>query len=264
MIDIHSHILPDFDDGARSVDEAVEMACQAVDAGVTVLYVTPHIDASADPLRSNEIATQAEALQRELDDRSIQLRLIPGAEVYPSPGVPRAIEAGLPVTLGGSRYVLLDTPLSALPPRLDHLIFDLQSLGITPILAHPERSAPVQSNPGVLEPLLDRGVLIQINASSIAAQAREPVHATASTILRHNWAHFVASDTHSPRRRRTMLAEAKAALVDLIGSDAAYELTHANGERVIAGAAVPSDPSPYTRPKRGILALFARRELVTR
>lgn len=251
MIDIHSHILPDFDDGAATMDEALAMAKHAAARGTTILFATPHITTWQQPDASVEISDRVVNLQKEIDRCEIPLRIVQGAEVYPSPEILDALSAGSPLTLGtDGRYMLLDTPLTSMPMGFEQLIFDLQTFGVTPILAHPERAKPVQEDPQILEQLIERGMLIQCNASSITGSHGSESEETAQILLRHHWAHFIASDAHSIGHRRTQMRAAAEALVEVIGQDQVDELFIRNGERILKGEAVPTNPVAYSQERK--------------
>ena len=260
MIDIHSHILPGIDDGAATVDEAIQMAKQAVAAGVTSMFATPHVLSGQELRRTPVIERHVAFLQEELNKRSIPLQLIAGAELYPLDGLLTALAEGLPITLGkAGRHLLLEMPLSAIPMGIEQLIYALQTRGVTPILAHPERCIPVQQNPGVLEPMLERGVLVQITASSLQEKHSEIARKTANSLLRHNWVHFVASDAHSPRYRRSNINEVTGLLTEQYGQEMVEALVTLNGQRVIDGEAVPTDPLPFVpQAKRRWWNIFRR------
>ena len=260
-VDIHNHILPDFDDGPETMDEAVQMARMAAADGIRKLFATPHIGTHNDLGLASEVSERVAALQAAIDAEDIPIRVFPGAEVYPSANVARAIDCGVPLTLGNSgTHLLLDTPLMNMPVDITQLVFDLQTRGITPILAHPERSLAVQRNPRLLEEPVLRGALVQVNAASIIGSNGRAARTAVFRLLRQRWVHFIASDAHSARRRRPALSAAAAALGAEYGPEIVCELTRENGSRVVDGQAVPSDALAY-KPDgvRAWLALRFRR-----
>jgi protein-tyrosine phosphatase len=104
---------------------------------------------------------------------------------------------------------------------------------------------PVQRDPQVLEDMVHRGLLIQVTAASALGLNGREAEETARILLRHHWVHFIASDAHSPRMRRPRLAEAAELLRELIGERETNELVLTNGERLLHGEAIPTDPSSY-------------------
>jgi len=246
MIDIHSHVLPGFDDGLKSLEEAVRLSQLMTSGGVTTLFVTPHITGAPDLENSRRIESSMASLQAALDERGAPLRFLPGAEVAPTMDLLDWLDRGFPILLGTSgRYLLLDCPPNAIPPGLGRLVFALQTRRVTPILAHPERGLSVQQKPDSIEALVENGLLTQISARSILGRHGKAAKDTARVLLRHHWVHFVASDSHSISSHEPLLPLAAQALIELIGRDEVLELTQRNGARVAAGEEVPTNPLPY-------------------
>ena len=261
MIDIHSHILPARDDGAATLDDAIEMAKQAVNGGTRVLFATPHVATPRDLELAGEIAGQLHELQQELTRLEIPLRLVAGAEVDPMIGITRALDDGAPLFLGPSgKFLLLDSAFTMLPRGLEETIYQLQLRHIAVILAHPERIFPIQENPQLLEGMVHRGVLLQITSSSILGKNGPAAEQTARHLLRLRWAHFVASDAHSPVTRHPSMEEAARELLQMVDAETATALLEENGRRVLEGEPVPTDPAPYAPEKKrgGFLGLFRR------
>jgi protein-tyrosine phosphatase len=250
MIDIHTHILPEIDDGSRSLDESLEMARIAVAHGTTTLIATPHVMEQPDFARAEMIAAHVVDLQGKIDEAGIGLRLLAGAEVFPKQALGELLSAGAPLTLAGTRYVLIDTPFSALPLGLEAMVFALQTRGFMPILAHPERVAPVQEDPRVLEALVARGLLLQVTAGSVLGRHGEQPERTAEVLLAHRWVSFIASDAHGARARRPAMDGARALLAERLGEEEAAALTEKNPQQLLADQPIVADPLPYTPPRR--------------
>lgn len=261
MIDIHSHILFARDDGSKTLEESLEMARQAVAGGTRVLFATPHVSNPQELARAVDIAPQMAELQAEFQRQEIALELVAGAEVDPLIGIEEALDAGAPILMGESgKYLLLDSAFSMLPRGLETIIYQLQLRHLTIILAHPERIIPIQENPQLLEVLVNRGVLLQVTGSSILGKNGPIAEEVACRLLELGWAHFIASDAHSPVTRRPNLADAALELLNIVDADTAADLLVNNGRRVIEGEAVPSNPQPYVteKAKRSIFDIFRR------
>ena len=156
MIDLHTHILPGLDDGARTLEDAVAMARVFVAEGVTVVAATPHVRDDF-PTSANVMLHSVAALRRVLDEAEIPLTLLPGAEVAVD-WVARLDDDELRrLSLAGSgRYVLVETPYRGWPVELLERLLRLRAAGFTPVLAHPERNPVVQATPSLLAPLVSR------------------------------------------------------------------------------------------------------------
>jgi len=240
MIDIHSHILPFTDDGAKDLDESMAMGRQEAEGGTTVVFATPHVYNAGDLQKTPGFVQKVIDLQAEFDRDGIKIQLIQGAEVFPMMEILDALKADLPVTLGGKKkHILLDLPLGQWPMDLNNLTFELLANGVTPILAHPERTAPIQESLERLIPYLERGVLIQVNAGSLSGRYGPQAQKRAHQIISRTWAQFLATDMHHPSPNGAALKRAKDALSD---SSPSYieEITVRNPGCVLAGKSVPS------------------------
>ncbi len=261
MIDIHSHILPAIDDGSRSVEESIEMGRQEVEGGTTTIFATPHVYTNADFAKSDSFVERVCELQEAFDAEEVGLKIAQGAEVFPMMEIIDALDAGHPISLGGKKkHILLDLPLGQSPMILDKLTFELLAAGVTPILAHPERTAPVQESLEVLIPFLERGVLCQVNAGSLFGKYGPQAQKRGHEILSMQWAAFLASDKHRPSSKGPMLRYGKSQLVGLPG-EYLEEITVRNPGLVLAGKSVPQiDYDILKVPKeKKFLGIFKRR-----
>lgn len=217
MIDIHTHILPGFDDGPGTLEESLEMAASFVAAGFTAVVATPHVIPGVYDNGREAILEGVAALQKELDAEKIPLKVYPGSECHVRPDLPQDLADGKLVTLGDSgRYLLVELPAQEFPPYAGEVLFRLLLNGVTPVLAHPERSAFFSGSPRSLAELVGKGVLVQVTAGSLAGLFGPQVQRTARRWLREGLVHFVASDAHGNGHR--LRAAARAA--GLLGADA--------------------------------------------
>jgi protein-tyrosine phosphatase len=214
VIDLHTHILPGIDDGARTLDDALEMARALVADGVTTVAATPHV--RDDYPTSADVMLQAvDDLRGTLEEAGIPLTLLPGAELAVD-RIPRLGEHELRrLTLAGSgQYVLVETPYYGWPPELAEQLLDLRLAGFTPVLAHPERNAEVQAAPAVLAPFVHGGTLVQVTAASLDGRLGAASRQTAFHLVETGLAHMIASDAHTPDIRTVGMRSAADALED--------------------------------------------------
>jgi protein-tyrosine phosphatase len=200
--DLHSHVLPGVDDGARDLDEALEMLRIAAADGTRIIAATPH--AARCELaqiiegvgRLNEVATGEE----------LDITIVTGCEVRLNPEEVDRFHNGELATLNGTRYLLVELPFRGeWPPYVDRAVYDLQVADAWPILAHAERYPAVQQDPLILADLIAKGVLIQVNANSLLGELGDTVRDTAEDLLHGRLAHLIASDSHRPQRRPPLL-----------------------------------------------------------
>ena len=140
MIDIHSHILPGLDDGAKDMLETLEMVRQLCEAGFKTILATPHVLEGKDFLCPAEILAVTEQVHRCVVEAGISVEILPGAENYIFPDMAKWVSAGKLLTLGNTgKYLLVELPMLEIPQYTDQVFFELQVQGLTPVLAHPER-----------------------------------------------------------------------------------------------------------------------------
>ncbi len=214
MIDLHTHILPGIDDGARTLDDALEMARAFVADGVTTIAATPHVRDDF-PTSADVMLSSVDALRGVLDDEGIPLTILPGAELALD-WIPRLDDADLRrLTLaGGGRYILVETPYYGWPVGLVEQLLELRLAGFVPVLAHPERNEQVQQTPSLVAPLVHGGTIIQVTAASLDGRLGDLSRQTAFHLVEAGLAHLFASDAHMPDVRATGMQSAANALKD--------------------------------------------------
>ena len=208
MIDIHCHLLPSVDDGAVDMDETIKMAKIAVSEGIHTIIVTPHYIEYGDYLNKEELKPVLNDVNQRLKDEQIELTLALGQEVYSTPNLISLLQRDEITTLNDSRYLLLEFPMNEIPTYAEDLIYELKILGITPIIAHPERYPMIMDNPNRLIEFIELGALCQSNVGSINGAFGERVKETVWTLIKHQMIHFVATDAHTSRRRGPVMKDA--------------------------------------------------------
>jgi len=260
--DLHSHILPGFDDGASDDDEFMAMARAAVRGGTVRMAATPHYDPENPGLEVDAVIEATRQHDELLRAEGIELELIPGLEVRINAGLYRLAREGGDLerlTLGkGRKYLLGDLPLIDMPAATADILFQLQLSGLVPILAHPERNRYLATRPEAVRELAQRGVELQINGGSLQGLYGKIARSSALVLLAEGIARLVASDALSLNGRGADLSAAARIIGERFGEDAVHLLLEVNPERVLAGEplldAVSAKPPP--RPGRG--SIFAR------
>lgn len=200
MLDLHTHILPRIDDGARSWSEAVEMLEAARRAGVTEVVATPHLYRL--PPNDHSIRMTYEKLA--VYARKYGITLWRGYEVlYDAVETlddvhPFCVQWKYP-----EKVMLLEFHGVELPERAEGRITQWVRRGVTPIIVHPERYAFVRKNPGILQAWRNYGCLIQVDAGGLAAPFWTEEYKTAHALMRMRVVDFVASDAHRPKHYET-------------------------------------------------------------
>ncbi|MGQ9625556.1 MAG: tyrosine-protein phosphatase [Anaerolineae bacterium] len=248
MIDIHSHILPGLDDGAQDLAESIAMARMAQADGVKEIIATPH-NANWMGSRREEVLSLAKDLQAELEAKGIDVRIVPGVEVYLVPELARQLATGQAFTLDETRYLLLELPLSAYPVYTEQVIFELQVRGIVPVLAHPERNVAFQENVNLLFPLVERGALAQLTAASLEGIFGPLAQETARIMLEHKLAHFIASDAHGLINRTPVLSKGVEEAAKVIGPEGARAMVEGRPAALLRDEEITTEPPVKYVPK---------------
>ena len=255
MIDLHSHILPGLDDGARDLDEALAIARAAVADGIGSIAATPHVREDY-PTSADEMERGVVEFRRALEAAEIELEVFTGAEIaldqldLLGPDDLRRFGLG-----GNPSYLLVETPYTQWPPAFVDIVLRLVSAGFTPLIAHPERNPIVQQDP---EPrvaaLVEGGALVQVTAGSVDGRLGSRSRACADRLIDAGLVHVIASDAHSPGLRDVGLSHACNAVGD---DDLARWLTSDVPAAIIGGEPLPPRP-PVARTSGARRTLLSR------
>lgn len=259
MIDLHSHILPGIDDGAKTLDVSLDMARIAVADGIRVMACTPHIYPGLYMNDAAGIRAAREKLQAELDANQIPLRLVDGADVHLVPGLLEGLRAGTIPSINGTRYLLLEPSHTVAPPRFSELVFSLVAAEYVPIITHPERLAWIDDHFPVFEELVRQGAWMQVTAGALTGVFGSRARHWGERFVRHGLTHIIASDAHSTGRRCPVLSEARELAADWLGDEEAMQLVQGRPQAVLDNLP-PSQAAPLPRrPRRsGFMGLFSR------
>lgn len=204
MLDLHCHILPEVDDGAASLAEALAMARFCVADGITHITATPHCHRTLRLLRA-DILPHVARLNEELQRASIPLTVLPGSEIQVTDiaDYRRDFEAGLYCHLGDSAsYTLLELPWAErrYPAGAAELVGWLRERGMRPIVAHPERHDFFRDDAPRLRALVDAGAWLQITVDSLLGNHGPAPQVAGEAMLREYREAVLSTDAHNLRR----------------------------------------------------------------
>ncbi len=235
FVDIHCHLVPAIDDGAKSLDDALAMADIAVSDGIETIIVTPHQNGSYAHNRGDTIRSRVTELQQDLDHHQIPLTVLPGADVRIEDGMIEGLRSGDILTLGDrGRHVLLELPHELYFP-LERVLDGLDGANMVGILSHPERNQGILKQPALVESLVDYGCLMQITAGSLMGTFGASCQEMSRWMLKQGLVHFIATDAHGPRSRRPLIRRAFEFTAELVGDEVAAALCCENPAAVAAG-----------------------------
>ena len=235
MVDIHCHMIPGIDDGARDLEQAIQMARIATDDGIGHVIVTPHQLGSFGKNSGELIRTATASFQRQLDHRNIPLRVAPGADVRIEDGMCRKIATGDVLSLADHRRaVLLELPHELYFP-IEPVLSELERANMQGILSHPERNEGLLRDRRLIPKLVDQGCLMQVTAGSISGSMGPACRELAHWMLREGLVHFVATDAHGTKSRRPRMSPARREVTALTSPETAMRLFVENPRRVARG-----------------------------
>ncbi|MGE7761374.1 tyrosine-protein phosphatase [Peribacillus sp. NPDC097895] len=237
MIDIHSHILPEMDDGSGNIQESIEMARKAVEQGITDIIATPHYIKGKYENDKEKVEEETRKLNQVLDEMDIPLKVWPGQEIRISDVLIDDYDNNKIMGLNASRYILLELPLNHVPRYMERLIYDLQMKRMTPIIAHPERNLEIIKNPQLLKELIWKGAYSQITAGSITGKFGWRTKRFSKFLVHSGLTHFIASDSHNVGNRGFQIREANKIIEKSFGKDAVNGFKE-NAENVLYGKRV--------------------------
>ncbi len=203
--DLHLHVLPGIDDGARDMRSSVDMMRGLADLGFTRLVGTPHYDAERHTYGRDRISGLRDQVQAAADDAGIEIEVLFGAEYAYGQRFHNDVTSRSAITLAGSRYILLELPEAFMPATMADTLFQVGTAGYYPVLAHPERCEPFHDDVARLERLAGGRALIQVSFRSLAGTFGRAIKRTAWTLVTEDIADLVATDCHSPRELKKIV-----------------------------------------------------------
>jgi protein-tyrosine phosphatase len=227
MIDIHSHILPGIDDGARSLDEALNMLRMAIDGGVTTQVLTPHIHMGRFDNTKQAIEQRFNVFRDKVNGANLPIKLLLGAELRIGPEIMALVASdGIPCLgeVDGKKTFLLEFPRNEIPFGSDNLVRWLLAKNYLPVIVHPERNSTFLHHREKLQVFIDLGCPLQITASSLTGKFGADVQQMAEELLVAGQVSVIASDCHNLKGRAPDLLMGYQHAAALIGEKQAKQL----------------------------------------
>ncbi|WP_223701269.1 tyrosine-protein phosphatase [Sutcliffiella deserti] len=255
MIDIHCHILPSVDDGAKHMTESIEMARAAVQQGITTIVATPHHNDGKYLNIKTEVLEKVNELNARLKKEAIDLTILPGQECRITGELLDQYEKGEVLTLNNTgKYLFLELPSNQVPMYTEKLVYDMQMKGLVPIIVHPERNSELIESPEKLYQLVKKGACTQVTAASVAGKFGKKIKKFSLDLIESNLVHFIASDAHNIKNRTFVMKEAYEIIRKEFGQDVTYMLME-NSELLVEGQTIIKE-IPERIKKKKLLGLF--------
>lgn len=234
MVDIHSHLLPHFDDGASTLFESLELLRLAAKKGTKKMVLTPHMfNPRIGYVDKAKVLTAFEQYKQQASEIGVELLL--GSEVFCSGLFLKSLPDNDFFTINNTAYLLVEFDFF---DDIDRVLFALETVtraGYRPIVAHPERYHFLKANPSAIKQMISKGALLQINNTSLSRKNRDESYDFAMWLLRDEYASFVASDAHDMEHRTTDMQPSFMTVYSEVSKKYAENIFFNNPEAVISG-----------------------------
>ena len=233
MTDIHCHVLPGVDDGARNTDESINMLSLMYDEGIRNVILTPHyhrghMETGIERITDRFGKLCAAAKQTE---KINEMNLYLGCEIYYYPSVIEWLDEGKVATMAGSNYVLLEFGFTMDKRIILEGVSSVINSGYIPVIAHIERYESLNKDLKSVDTLLEKGAYFQINSEAL--HERYKIRSFAKKLLKERMVHFLATDAHDMSHRAPYLSDAARYIVKHYGEDYCRKLVIDNPAKVI-------------------------------
>lgn len=244
IIDLHTHILPDWDDGAKSEAEARRMVQIAAEDGIDTICLTPHVfrlTKHGDNL--NVLEDKFKAWLEIWDKKEIssagKINFVKGAEIYVRHDLPELLAARPSLRINGGSYFFIELPAEYPVAGLKKLFFEVMLRGFTPIISHPERCAIFRERPGLLYELVNMGALAQVTAMSLEGEFGPDVEKAVINFLKHDLVQIISSDAHDGKWRVPRLSRGIERAARIVGREKAEAMVSEAPQAIINDQGLP-------------------------
>lgn len=231
--DIHTHILPGVDDGAKEMDDACELLRLAWENGTGTVFLTPHYRGVFRKNKPEQLRQNFETLYQRVKKELPEMKLYLGTEVHYEFDAPEKLEQNRILTMCDSRYVLLEFSSKTYRSQIQNGVSEILRYGYLPIIAHAERYDFLRKNMALVDELVSAGALIQLNADSVMGKQGFAVKRFCNALLKKRQAHFIASDAHDSVERPPLLRACWERVSKKYGTEYAEQLFCHNAKMIL-------------------------------
>jgi protein-tyrosine phosphatase len=259
MIDIHCHLIPEFDDGPKSYDESLDMLRQAADQGIRQVFATSHFNEWIPIQIETEYFNKLTELREKVTAKNIRVTIHSGAEIFYHHYVENTVKASKVTTLGNwGQYVLIEFPMFQMPEGAEDVLFRLTAEKYIPVIAHPERYAVIIDRPRRIENFIKFGGILQLNGGSVLGHFGKEIQKLALLLLENQWIHFIASDAHAPNGRTFILRKVYEHLKDKLPEDYLQNVLYNYQKKIVDQLILEPVKLPEEQEKSGLFQQIKR------
>lgn len=231
MIDFHSHILPNIDDGSTSIGETINLVEEASKVGFTGIISTSHYIQGYYEFDCYERKQLLDIVQNKIQSDNLELYL--GSEIYFSSEIIDLIKDKKASTINNTRYLLFELPMNTKPLFAKELVYELIQNGYRPIIAHPERYSYVQDEINYVRELANLGTLFQANYGSVLGMYGNDAKKTLKKLLKDDLISFLGSDVHRTGQIYSKIPKALKKINKIVSTEKLEKLTTLNAQKVL-------------------------------
>ena len=234
IFDMHCHILPGVDDGARNENSTDRMLTIAEQERIDCIVATPHFAYGQEKAKLDEIKRKYWEVREQWKEKGTKKELFLGNEIFYSEGVEDSLISGLAMTMNGTRYVLIEFRLDESFTSIERAVQKLRYAGYIPIFAHVERYKNLRSSK-CFQQLIGMGAYMQVNASTLIGKHGFFTKCRMMRLVKLGLVHFVATDAHDTRERKPKIKECIELLEKELGQEKVRQIFEENPIRMLKG-----------------------------
>lgn len=234
MIDIHCHILPLVDDGAKNFMSAKKMLRIASDEGIDIIVATPHFSSGMDDDKQEKVRMAYQHMCEWCQKKDLGVELYLGNELFYSESIIEELNAGHAFTMNGTRYVLVEFPIYIDFSYIKRAVQKLRYAGYIPILAHIERYECLDKKEKIQE-LVEQGAYVQVNASAVCGKHGFFKKRFLLQLMKRDLVHFVGTDAHNTHKRKPELYKCAVYLEKKLGVTKTQQILEENPQKMLKG-----------------------------
>ncbi len=230
VIDIHTHIIPNVDDGSPNLETSIFLIKEQIKQGITDIICTPHFRRGMFETSKEQIIENFNLLKQEIEKENLNINIYLGQEIYIRrySSLDRIFQENRVFSMNNQKYLLLEFSYTN-EIDISEIVFSCKLKGYVPIIAHIERYEYV----GIEEAndIVEAGGLIQVNASSVIGKHGGKIKKKVKKLIKNNLVSFIASDIHS--NRKNYMQKAYKYITKKYGEELANNLFFTNASKII-------------------------------
>ena len=235
MIDFHSHIIPNIDDGAKSITETFNLINEAKEVGFDSIIFTPHYIEGFYETNLTDRSIHLKAISDSLKERKNNIKVYLGNEIYITENIIDLLKSQKASTINNSNYVLFEMAFSSKAMNIFEFIDSLKEYHLIPILAHPERYSDVQNNFNFLYELKEMDILFQANYGSILGVYGLKAKVAVKRMYKEKLISFLGTDVHRENSIYPKVPKALNKILKIVDDVYIQDITTNNALKILNG-----------------------------